>query len=95
MPSRDEKVYLILVKCIIGFCLYPEMQKMDSKKKKSRGVLCVHEGARGHAATNMLHISDEHKLELLIGGMVEVLDMDDWMRFADYCEYEKTDQVIE
>jgi len=43
----------------------------------------------------MLHMSDEHKLELLIGGMVEVLDMDDWMRFADYCEYEKTDQVIE
>ncbi len=43
---------------------------------------------------NMLHISDEHKPELIIGGMMDI-DMDDEMRFTDYCEYEKIDQVIE
>ncbi len=59
-----------------GVLSVPRNAKNGFQKKKSRVVLCVHEGARGHAVTNMLHMSDEHKLELLIGGMVEV-DMDD------------------
>jgi E3 ubiquitin-protein ligase NEDD4 len=36
----------------------------------------------------LMHIFDEHELELLIGGMTEI-DMDDWTRFTDYRRYEK------
>jgi E3 ubiquitin-protein ligase NEDD4 len=43
---------------------------------------------------DLLHVFDEHELELLIGGTTEI-DMDDWMRFTDYRGYEKTDRVIE
>ena len=42
---------------------------------------------------DVLRTFDEHELELMIGGMTEI-DMDDWMRFTDYCGYERTDLVI-
>ncbi|SRR6266702_2447262 len=43
---------------------------------------------------DLLHMFDEHELELLGGGMTEI-DMDDWTRFTDYLGFKKMDQVIE
>src|ERR1700761_1177961 len=35
----------------------------------------------------LLREFDEHEMDILIGGMTEI-DMDDWMRFTEYCGYE-------
>ncbi len=42
------------------------------------------EGLRDVLRLDLLRMFDTHKLELFIGGMMET-DMDDLMRFADYC----------
>ena len=41
---------------------------------------------------DLLHVFDEHGLELLIGGVTEI-DMDDWTYFTDYRRYEKAGRV--
>ena len=43
---------------------------------------------------DLLHVFDDHELELLTGAMTEI-DMDAWTRLTDYGGYEKTDRVIE
>jgi E3 ubiquitin-protein ligase NEDD4 len=52
------------------------------------------EGLGNVLPLDLLHVFDEHELELLIGSMTEI-NMDDWTRFTDYRGYEKTDRVIE
>jgi E3 ubiquitin-protein ligase NEDD4 len=52
------------------------------------------QGLGNMVAQDLLHVFDEHELELLIGGTMEI-DMDDWACFTDYRRYEKTDRVIE
>ncbi|EPQ55532.1 HECT-domain-containing protein [Gloeophyllum trabeum ATCC 11539] len=43
---------------------------------------------------DMISVFNEHELEWLIGGISDV-DMDDWAKYTDYRNYEKTDQVIQ